>query len=104
MICLPTDLHVTGLRVAGEILFINSLTNLAVLALRSGVGAGPDLHHDPPATRGVARRVHGRPRADKIRRRLKKLHISDSISSPSKYNFVLKFFPLKIMVKNQGGF
>ena len=63
MINLPTDLHVTGLRVAGEKLFINSFTNLAVLALRSGVGAGADLHHDPPATRGVARSVHRGPRA-----------------------------------------
>ena len=67
MICLPTDLHVTGLRVAGEILFINSFTDLAVLALRSGVGAGADLHHDPPATRGVARRVHRRPWTDKYK-------------------------------------
>ena len=65
MICLPTDLHVTGLRVAGEILFINSFTDLAVLALRSGVGAGADLHHPPPATRGVAGCVHGRPGAGK---------------------------------------
>ena len=63
MICLTTDLHVTRLRVAGEILLINSFADLAVLALRSGVGAGPDLHHDPPATRGVARRVHRGPGA-----------------------------------------
>ena len=70
MICLPTDLHVTGLRVAGEILFINSFTNLAVLALRSGVGAGPDLHHHPSTTAGVARRVHGRPGAGKYIERI----------------------------------
>ena len=63
MLCLNTDLHVTRLRVAGEILLINSFADLAVLALRSGVGAGPDLHHDPPATRGVARSVHRGPRA-----------------------------------------
>ena len=85
MICLPTDLHVTGLRVAGEILFINSFTDLAVLALRSGVGAGPDLHHHPPATGGVARRVHGGPRADKWRILGEKIRIvSFGISSSSK--------------------
>ena len=70
MICLPTHLHVTGLGVAGEILFINSFTDLAVLALRPGVGAGADLHHHPSATGGVARRVHGGPGADKYKERI----------------------------------
>ena len=67
MIWLTTDLHVAGLRVAGEILLINSFADLAVLALRSGVGAGPDLHHDAAATGGVARRVHRRPRAEEYK-------------------------------------
>ena len=70
MICLTTNLHVARLSVAGEILLINSLAVLAVLALRSGVGAGPDLHHDPPATRGVARRVHRGPGAGEYKERI----------------------------------